>query len=66
MSMICSVDVLAATNSDKLANWNTPQKVFKLASMVVVVITASPSGSGKSSGRTSWTLPYMDYVQSKS
>ena len=39
---------------------------FKLASMVVVVITSSPSGSGLSSGRISWMLPYTEYVQSKS
>ena len=34
--------------------------------MVVVVITASPSGSGMSSERISWTLPYTEHVQSKS
>ena len=39
---------------------------FKLASMVVVVVTASPSGSGMLSGRISWTSPYAEYVQSKS
>ena len=72
MSMICSVAVLAATNSEPyvavstvacfleyqstgvlLTKWRHPVKHlpvakqwFKLASMVVVVITASPSGSG--------------------
>ena len=42
---------------------------FKLASMVVVVITALPSGSGMSSGRVSWTFhiqsisnQYLDQV----
>ena len=39
---------------------------IKLASMVVVEVTASPSGSGMSSGRISWTLPYTEYLQSKS
>ena len=39
---------------------------FKLASMVVVVVTALPSGSVMSSGKISWTLPYTEYVQSKS
>ena len=34
---------------------------LKLASMVVVVITALPRGSGMS-----WTFPYTEYVQSKS
>ena len=91
MSMICSVAVLAATNSEPyiadssvacfleyqstgvlLTNWRHPVKDlpvakqwFKLTSMVVVVITTSPSGSGMSSGKT-WTLPYTEYVQSKS
>ena len=56
-----------------LTKWRHPDKDlpvakqwFKLASMVVVVITALPSGSGMSSGRISWTLPYTEYVQSKS
>ena len=92
MSMICSVAVLAATNSEPyvavstaacfleyqsrgvlLTKWRHPvkdlpvaQQWFKLASMVVVVITALPSGSGMSSGRISWTLPYTEYLQSKS
>ena len=92
MSMICSVAVLAATDSEPyvavstvacfleyqstgvlLTKWRHPVKDFpvakqwfKLASMVVVVVTASPSGSGMSSGRISWTLPYTEYVQSKS
>ena len=35
---------------------------FKLASTVVVVVTALPSGSGMSSGRISWTSPYTEYV----
>ena len=82
-SMICSVAVLAATNSEPyvavstvacfleyestgvlLTKWSHPVKnlpvakqSFKLASMVVVVVNASPSGSGMSSGRISWTLP---------
>ena len=92
MSMICSVVVLAATNSEPyvaisavayfleyqstgvlLTKWRHPVKDlpvakqwFKLASMVLVVITALPSGSGMSSGRIAWTLPYTEYVQSKS
>ena len=92
MSMICSVAVLAAANSEPyvavstvacfleyqstdvlLTKWRHPVKDlpvakqwFKLASMVVVVITALPSGSDMSSGRISWTLPYTEYVQSKS
>ena len=56
-----------------LTKWRHPVKDypeakqwFKLASMVVVVVTALPSGSGMSSGRISWTLPYTEYVQSKS
>ena len=56
-----------------LTKWRHPVKDlpvakqwFKLASMVVVVITAFPSGSGMSSGRISCTLPYTEYVQSKS
>ena len=56
-----------------LTKWRHPVKDlpvakqwFKLASMVVVVATALPSGSGMSPGRISWTLPYTDYVQSKS
>ena len=81
MSMICSVAVLAAKNSEPyvavstvacfleyqstgvlLTKWRYPVKDypvakqwFKIASMVVVLITASPSGSGMSSGRNSWT-----------
>ena len=92
MSMICSVAVLAATNSGPyvavstvawfleyqstgvlLTKWRhlvndfpVAKQWFKLASMVMVVITASPSSSGMSSGRISWTLPYTEYVQSKS
>ena len=92
MSIICSVAVLAATNSEPyvavssvacfleyqstgvlLTKWRHPVKDlpvakqwFKLASIIMVVITASPSGSGMSSGRTLWTLPYTEYVQSKS
>ena len=92
MSMICSVAVFAATNSEPyvavstvpcfleyqstgvlLTKWTHPVKDlpvakqwFKLASMVVVVTTASPSGSGISSGRFLWTPPYTEYVQSKS
>ena len=88
MSMICSVAVLAATNSEPyvavstvacyleyqstgvlLTKWRNPFKDlpvakqwFKLAPMVVVVVTASPSGSGMSSGRISSTLPYTEYV----
>ena len=76
-SMICSVAVLAATNSEAyvavstvacfleyqstgvlLTKWTDPvndlpvaKQWFKLASMVVVVITALPSGSGMSAGR---------------
>ena len=72
MSMICSVAVFAATNSEPyvavsgvacflehqstgvlLTKWTHPVKDlpvakqwFKLASMVVVVTTALPSGSG--------------------
>ena len=91
MSMICSVAVLAAINSEPyvavstlacffenqstgvlLTKWRHPVKDlpvakqwFKLASMVVVVITALPSGSGMSSGRISWTLSFKEYVQSK-
>ena len=56
-----------------LTKWKHPVKDFpvakqwfKLASMVVVVITAWPSGSGMSLGRILWTLPYTEYVQSKS
>ena len=56
-----------------LTKWRHPVKDlpvakqwFKLASMLVVVVTALPSGSGMSSGRISWTLPYTEYVQSKS
>ena len=56
-----------------LTKWRHPVKDlpvgkqwFKLASMVVVVVTALPSCSGMSSGRISWTLPYTEYVQSKS
>ena len=90
MSMICSVAVLAATNSEPyvavstvvcflefqstgvlLTKWSYPvrdlpvaKQWFKLASMVVVVVTSSPSGSGMSSGKISWTLPYTEYVQS--
>ena len=55
-----------------LTKWRHPVKDlpvtkqwFKLASMVVVVVTASQSGCGMSSGRISRTLPYTDYVQSK-
>ena len=92
MSMICSVAVFAATNSEPyvavstvacfleyqstgvlLTKWRHPVKDlpvakqwFKLASMVVVVVTALPSGSGMSSGWISLTLPYTEYVQSKS
>ena len=92
MSMIYSVAILAATNSEPyvavstvacfleyqstgvlLTKWRHPVKdlpvakqCYKLASMVVVVVTASPSASGMSSGRISWTLPYTEYVQSKS
>ena len=92
MSIICSVVVLAATNSEPyvavstvacflkyqstgvlLTKWRYPvqdlpvaMQWFKLGSMVVVVVTASPSGSGMSSGRISWTLPYTEYVQTKS
>ena len=77
MSMICSVAVLAATDSEPyvavstvacfleyqstgvlLTKWRHQAKEwFKLACMVVVVITSSPSGSGMLSGRISWTLP---------
>ena len=56
-----------------LTKWRHPVKDlpvakqwFKLASMVEVVVTASRCGSGMSSGRISWTLPYTEYVQSKS
>ena len=56
-----------------LTKWRHPVKDlpvakqwFKLASMSAVVITALPSGSGMSSGRISSTLPYTEYVQSKS
>ena len=93
MSMICSVAVLAATNSEPyvavstvacfleyqstgvlLTEWRrhpvkdlpVARQWFKLASMVVVVITSSPSGPGMSSRRISWTLPYTEYVQSQS
>ena len=52
-----------------LTKWRHPVKDlpvakqwFKLASMVVVVVTASPSGSGMSSGRISWTY----HIQSMS
>ena len=38
---------------------------FKLASIVVVVTTAFPSGFGMSSRRISWRSPYTEYVQSK-
>ena len=53
-----------------LTKWRHPVKDlpvakqwFKLASMVVVVIIASPCGSGMSSGRLSLTLLYTEYVQ---
>ena len=56
-----------------LTKWRHPVKDlpvakqwFKLASMVVVVITALPSDSVMSSRRISSTLPYTEYVQSKS
>ena len=88
MSMICSVAMLAETNSVQyvavstvacfleyqstgvlLTKWRHPVKDlpvakqwFKLASMVVVVVTALPGGSVMSSGRISWTLPYTEYV----
>ena len=54
-----------------LTKWRHPVKDlpvakqwFKLASMVVVVTTTSPSGSCMSSGRMSWTSPYTEYLQS--
>ena len=79
MSMICSVAVLAATNSKPyvavstvacvleyqstgvlLIKWRhqvkdlpVAKQWFKLASMVVMVVTALPSGSGMSSARIS-------------
>ena len=71
MSMICSVAVLAAAYSEPYMAVSTvahfleyqstgvlpvAKQWFKL-SMVVVVTTALPSGSGMSSGRISWTSP---------
>ena len=56
-----------------LTKWRHPvrdlpvaKQWFKLASMVVAVTTALPSGSGMSSGRISWTSQYTEYVKSKS
>ena len=92
MAMICSVAVLAATNSEPYVAVSTvacfleyqstgvlltksrhpvkdfpvAKQWFKLASIIVAAATALPSGSGMSSGRISWTLPYKEYVQSKS
>ena len=61
------------STGDILTKWRHPvkdlpvaQQWFKLASMVVVVTTALPSGSGMSTGRISWTSQYTEYVQSKS
>ena len=79
MSMICSVGVFAATNSEPyvavstvacflkyqsmgvlLTKWRHPvndlpvaNQWFKLASIIVVVTTALPRGSGMLSGRNS-------------
>ena len=74
MSMICSITVFAATNTEPYVAVSTVAcfleyqstgvlqtkwtRQFKLASMVVVVTTALPSGSGMSSGRISWTSAY--------
>ena len=56
-----------------LVSWRHPVKDlpeakqwFKLASMVVVMITSLPNGSELSSGRITWILQYTEDVQSKS
>ena len=92
LSMICSVAVFAATNSEPyvavctvacfleypstgalLTKWRQPvrelpvaEQWFRLACMVVVLTTDSPTDFGMSSGKILWTSPYTKYVQSKS
>ena len=56
--------VTKSTQTGPVRDLAAAKQWFKLASMVVVVTTALPSGSGLSSGRISWTSPYTEYIQS--